>query len=88
MLKITDGVMRHLAVRRPKPGATPTAPPPSADREQEYAEPGFEQPEATVSPADATVSSSDASLEPGSSELPADTAEQASESDEPERRDE
>ena len=43
VLKITDGVMRHLAVRRPKPGATPTGPPPSADREPEYAEPDFEQ---------------------------------------------
>ena len=74
VLKITEGVMRHLAVRRPKPGATPTGPPPSADRAPGYAEPGFEQPEATVSPADA-------GLEPG-------TAEQASESDEPERRDE
>ncbi len=88
VLKITDGVMRHLAVRRPKPGATPTGPPPSADREAEYPEPGFEQPEATVSPADAAVSSADASVEPGSGEPPADTAEQASESDEPERRDE
>jgi len=88
VLKITDGVMRHMAVRRPKPGATPTGPPPSADREAEYPEPGFEQPEATVSPADAAVSSADASVEPGSGEPPADTAEQASESDEPERRDE
>lgn len=42
VLKITDGVMRHLAVRRPKPGATPTGPPPSADREPEYAEPFVE----------------------------------------------
>ena len=42
VLKITDGVMRHLAVKRPKPGATPTGPPPSADREPEYAEPAFE----------------------------------------------
>lgn len=38
VLKITDGVLRHLAVRRPKPGATPSGPPPSADREPEYAE--------------------------------------------------
>jgi small subunit ribosomal protein S6 len=38
VLKITDGVLRHLAVRRPKPGATSSAPPPSADREPEYAE--------------------------------------------------
>jgi small subunit ribosomal protein S6 len=88
VLKITDGVMRHLAVRRPKAGAGPTAPPPSADREPEYAEPGLEQSEATVSPADATVSSAGAGLEPGSGELATGTAEQASESDEPERRDE
>lgn len=38
VLKITDGVLRHLAVKRPKPGATPSGPPPSADREPEYAE--------------------------------------------------
>jgi small subunit ribosomal protein S6 len=38
VLKITDGVLRHLAVRRPKPGATSPAPSPSADREPEYAE--------------------------------------------------
>jgi small subunit ribosomal protein S6 len=38
VLKITDGVLRHLAVRRPKPGATQSGPPPSADREPEYAE--------------------------------------------------
>jgi small subunit ribosomal protein S6 len=38
VLKITDGVLRHLAVRRPKPGATQSEPPPSADREPEYAE--------------------------------------------------
>lgn len=38
VLKITDGVLRHLAVKRPKPGATPSAPPPSSDREPEYAE--------------------------------------------------
>ena len=37
VLKITDGVLRHLAVRRPKPGPVPTSPPPSADREPEYA---------------------------------------------------
>jgi small subunit ribosomal protein S6 len=53
VLKITDGVMRHLAVRRPKPSATPTGPPPSADREPEYAEPFVE---------------SGARLEPGSGE--------------------
>jgi hypothetical protein len=34
--------MRHLAVKRIKPGATPTGPPPSDDREPEYAEPAFE----------------------------------------------
>jgi len=39
VLKITDGVLRHLAVKRPKPGPTPSGPPPSADREHEYAEP-------------------------------------------------
>ena len=39
VLKITDGVLRHLAVRRPKRGATPAGPRPSADREPEYAEP-------------------------------------------------
>ena len=38
VLKITDGVLRHLAVKRPKPGATSSGPPPSADRESEYAE--------------------------------------------------
>ena len=38
VLKITDGVLRHLAVKRPKPGATPSGPPPSTDREPEYAE--------------------------------------------------
>jgi small subunit ribosomal protein S6 len=74
VLKITDGVMRHLAVRRPKPGATPTGPPPSADREAEYAEPDFEQ-------SGDTVSSADASLETGIDE-------QSPDSDEPERRDE
>jgi hypothetical protein len=43
VLKITDGVLRHLAVKRPKPGkTTPSGPPPSADREPEYAEPAFE----------------------------------------------
>ena len=42
VLKITDGVMRHLAVRRPKPGTAPNAAPPSTDREPEYAEPAFE----------------------------------------------
>ena len=43
VLKITDGVLRHFAVRRPKPGATPSGPPPSADREPEYAgQPAFD----------------------------------------------
>jgi small subunit ribosomal protein S6 len=41
VLKITDGVIRHLAVKRIKPGATPTGPPPSDGREPEYAEPTF-----------------------------------------------
>jgi small subunit ribosomal protein S6 len=39
VLKITDGVIRHLAVRRPKPSGGPAAPPPpSTGREPEYAE--------------------------------------------------
>ncbi len=42
VLKITDGVMRHLAVRRLKPGAALPSRPPSADREPDYAEPAFE----------------------------------------------
>ena len=42
VLKITDGVLRHLAVKRPKPGATPSGPPPGSDREREYAEPAFD----------------------------------------------
>ena len=43
VLKITDGVLRHLAVKRPKPGATAPGPPPSADREPEYAgQPAFD----------------------------------------------
>jgi small subunit ribosomal protein S6 len=42
VLKITDGVLRHLAVRRPKPGTTPSGPPPSADREPEYAQAAFD----------------------------------------------
>jgi small subunit ribosomal protein S6 len=38
VLKITDGVMRHMAVRRPKPGRAPSSPRPSdADREPQYA---------------------------------------------------
>jgi small subunit ribosomal protein S6 len=41
VLKITDGVMRHMAVRRPKPGRAP-APARSADREPEYAAPSTE----------------------------------------------
>ena len=43
VLKITDGVMRHMAVKRPKPGNAPAMPTPSSDREPEYAEPDFEQ---------------------------------------------
>ena len=44
ILKITDGVMRHLAVRRPKPGRTTTAAPAprDTDREPEYAAPAIE----------------------------------------------
>jgi small subunit ribosomal protein S6 len=52
ILKITDGVMRHLAVRRPKPGRTTTAAPPpremarsDTDREPEYAAPAIESEE-------------------------------------------
>jgi small subunit ribosomal protein S6 len=40
ILKITDGVMRHLAVRRPKPGRRTSAAagaPRDTDREPEYA---------------------------------------------------
>ena len=61
ILKITDGVMRHLAVRRPKPGRTTTATsappremaPSDTDREPEYAAPALEN-------------SSGARLQPGS----------------------
>ena len=43
VLKITDGVLRHLAVRRPKPGATTSGHPRSSDREPEYAgQPAFD----------------------------------------------
>jgi small subunit ribosomal protein S6 len=42
VLKITDGVLRHLAVKRPKPGATSPGPSPSTGREQEYPEPAFD----------------------------------------------
>jgi small subunit ribosomal protein S6 len=73
VLKITDGVMRHLAVRRPKPGATPTGPPPSADREPEYAEPFVE---------------SGAGLEPGSGDFAESGARLEPDSGEPDRRDE
>ena len=48
ILKITDGVMRHLAVRRPRPGRTTTAaagPPRDTDREPEYAASGTDQDE-------------------------------------------
>ncbi len=61
VLRITDGVMRHLAVRRPKPGATPSRPPPSPGREPEYPEPDFEQ-------SGAPDSSSGARLQSGSGE--------------------
>ena len=61
VLRITDGVMRHLAVRRPKPGASPSGTPPSPDREPEYPEPDLEQ-------SGATDSSSGARLQSGSGE--------------------
>ena len=32
VLKITDGVLRHMAVKRPKPGPTPSGPPPRRPR--------------------------------------------------------
>jgi small subunit ribosomal protein S6 len=55
VLKITDGVMRHMAVRRPKPGRAPAPPRPSdADREPEYAAPA------------STENSAGARLQPGS----------------------
>ena len=41
VLKITDGVIRHLAVKRAKPGAVPAGPP-GIDREPEYPEPAFD----------------------------------------------
>jgi small subunit ribosomal protein S6 len=50
VLKITDGVMRHLAVRRPKPGSTPPLPQQGPDPVHEYAEPDFEQPGAEPQP--------------------------------------
>ena len=53
VLKITDGVLRHLAVKRLKPGATPSGPLPSSDREPEYAE---------------TLAESGAGPEPGAAE--------------------
>jgi small subunit ribosomal protein S6 len=45
VLKITDGVIRHMAVRRPKPGNAPHAlsTADGSDRVDEYAEPDFEQ---------------------------------------------
>ena len=66
ILKITDGVMRHVAVRRPKPGSAPayTPPPPpdpappAPDREPEYAEAATE------------------SVSSGAEESPTDTGEQ------------
>jgi small subunit ribosomal protein S6 len=45
ILKITDGVMRHLAVRRPKPGRSTTAASPRDTREPEYAAPAIESDE-------------------------------------------
>lgn len=42
VLKITDGVMRHMATRRPRGQrrpATPPPPPPAAAPQEEYAEP-------------------------------------------------
>jgi small subunit ribosomal protein S6 len=42
VLKITDGVMRHIAVRRPKPSRTPAPARSDADREPEYAAPSTE----------------------------------------------
>jgi small subunit ribosomal protein S6 len=52
ILKITDGVMRHIAVRRPKPGRAPVTPPPATDREPEYAAPATvdSPPAATLQP--------------------------------------
>jgi len=52
VLKITDGVMRHLAVRRPKPGAVPryASNVDSADREPEYPEPTFAESGARLQP--------------------------------------
>ncbi len=67
VLKITDGVMRHLAVRRPKPGATPTGPPPSGDREPGYAEP-FVESGAGPEPDAGDLAESGATLQPGSGE--------------------
>jgi small subunit ribosomal protein S6 len=57
VLKITDGVIRHMAVRRPKPGRAPApSRPTDADREPEYAAPA----------SDSRESSSGARLQPGS----------------------
>ena len=71
VLKITDGVMRHLATRRPRAhrrGEAPAAAEPPA----EYAEPaGSEEPEAAAAPA--------AEAEPAAEAAPATEAEAAPE---------
>jgi small subunit ribosomal protein S6 len=66
VLKITDGVLRHMAVKRPKAGATPSGPPPSTDREPQYAE-SFAESGAGSEPA-AEHESSGARLQSGSGE--------------------
>src|SRR5215216_2545157 len=50
VLKITDGVLRHLAVKRSTPGATPSGPPPKVDRQPEYAEPALSESGARLQP--------------------------------------
>ena len=62
VLKITDGVIRHMAVRRPKPSRAPAPPRSDADREPEYAAP------APDNSSEATISSSGARLQSGSGE--------------------
>ena len=50
VLKITDGVMRHMATRRPRPhrrGTAPPAPPASPEPRAEYAEPADQEPPAS-----------------------------------------
>lgn len=47
VLKITDGVMRHLATRRPRPHRRATAPPPAAAAPEEYSDtPAGDEPDA------------------------------------------